>query len=429
MINLTVYVVKPGDSIYSIARAFGVTPQSIIEPNGLLNPSQLVVGQTLVIPTTDQNYTVRSGDTIYSIARRFGVTQNAIFSANPNIGPDGRIIPGQIIVIPGTERKLGTIEVNGYIFPGSDESIVRPALPSLTYLSIFSYQVSEDGSLNDIDDEKWIRIARENNVAPIMVIANIRETGGFNSDIASAIFASESVQDTLINNIINIMRQKNYYGLNIDFEYIYPSDKENYNNFLQKITDRLNALGYIVLTAVAPKLTGDQQGLLYEAHDYPAHGRIVDRVILMTYEWGYLAGPPQAVAPLREVRRVLDYAVTVIPRNKILMGIPNYGYDWVLPYRRGTLATTFSNIEAVNRAFRNRAEIKFDESAQSPYYNYYDDQRRQHVVWFEDARSIRAKLMLVDEYNLAGISYWTIERPFPQNLLVLNSMFNIKKVI
>jgi LysM domain. len=115
----------------------------------------------LVIPTTDQNYTVRSGDTIYSIARRFGVTQNAIFSANPNIGADGRIFPGQVIVIPGTERKLGTIEVNGYIFPGSDESVVRPALPLLTYLSIFSYQVNSDGSLTNIDDEKWIQIARE----------------------------------------------------------------------------------------------------------------------------------------------------------------------------------------------------------------------------------------------------------------------------
>jgi Predicted glycosyl hydrolase len=150
---------------------------------------------------------------------------------------------------------------------------------------------------------------------------------------------------------------------------------------------------------------------------------------LMTYEWGYLAGPPQAVAPLNLVRKVLDYAVTVIPPNKILMGIPNYGYDWVLPYVRGTLAQTFSNIEAVNRAFRNHAEIRYDETAQSPYYNYYDDRKRQHIVWFEDARSIQQKLLLVNEYKLAGVSYWTMERPFIQNLLVLNAMYDIKKVL
>lgn len=426
---MTVYVVKPGDSVYAIARANGVSPSSIIASNGLLNPSQLVVGQTLVIPTSKQNYTVKSGDTIFSIARQFGVSQNSIFGANPSIGTDGRIIPGQLIVIPESERKLGTIEVNGYIFPGSDESVVRPSLDSLTYLSIFSYQVNADGSLNNIDDEKWIRLARQSRTAPIMVITNIRSSGGFNSDITNAIFASENVQQTLINNVVSIMKKKNYYGLNIDFEYIYPRDREKYNVFLKNITNQMRALGYIVLTAVAPKTSAGQSGLLYEAHDYSAHGAIVNRVILMTYEWGYLAGPPQAVAPLNEVRRVLDYAVTVIPRNKILMGVPNYGYDWTLPYRRGTLASTFSNIEAVNRAFRNKAEIKFDASSQSPFYNYYDAQRRQHIVWFEDARSIRQKLLLVNEYNLAGVSYWTIERPFPQNLLVLNSMYNVKKIL
>jgi spore germination protein len=429
VIVLTVYVVKPKDSIYSIAKANGITPESIISANRLVNPSQLVIGQALVLPTSSRAYTVKSGDTIYSIARANGVSQNAIFSANPHIGSNGVIYAGQVLTIPSGEQKLGTIEVNGYIFPGSNEQIVRDAFPSLTYLSIFSYQVKEDGSLVTIEDEKWIRMARQNNVAPIMVVTNIRATGGFSSDITDALLTNMAVQQTLINNIVTTMKQKNYYGLNIDFEYIFPKDRESYNQFLRTITARMHELGYIVLTAVAPKNSAEQKGLLYEAHDYPAHGEIVDRVILMTYEWGYLAGPPQAVAPLNLVRRVLDYAVSVIPRDKILMGIPNYGYDWVLPYVRGTRASTFSNIEAINRAFRNNAEIRYDETAQSPYYNYYDDQKRQHIVWFEDARSIRQKLLLVDEYKLAGVSYWTIERPFPQNLLLINSMFTVKKVV
>lgn len=427
--DLIVYTVQKGDSIYSIAKENNVSPESIISSNGLMNPSQLVVGQTLIIPVSEKKYTVKSGDTIYSISGQFGVSQNAIFSANPGIGSSGRVYQGQVIVIPVGIQKLGTIEVNGYIFPGSDENVVRPALPSLTYLSIFSYQVNADGSLKNINDDKWIQLARQNRVAPIMVITNIRSSGGFSSDITQAIFASESIQQTLIDNVVSTMKEKNYYGLNIDFEYIFPDDREKYNNFLRKITQRLHSLGYLVMTAVAPKISGSQQGLLYEAHDYPAHGTIVDRVILMTYEWGYLAGPPQAVAPLNEVRRVLNYAVSAVPPDKILMGVPNYGYDWILPYQRGTLATTFSNIEAVNRAYRNKAEIKFDETAQSPFYNYYDAQGRKHIVWFEDARSIEQKLLLVNEYGLAGISYWTIERPFPQNLLVLNAMYNIKKVL
>lgn len=429
MIALVIYVVKRGDSVYSIARTYGISPDRIISVNELVNPSQLVVGQTLVLPVESLTYTVKIGDTIYSIARRYGVSQNDIFSANPSIGSNGRIYPGQTIRIPFGEEKLGTIKVNGYIFPSSDEELVKKTLPSFTYLSIFSYQVQTDGSLKTIDDEKWIRIARENKVAPIMVITNIRQTGGFSSDIAHAVLTDAAVQNKMIENIVSIMKEKNYYGLNIDFEYIYTYDRESYNAFLRTITERMHDLGYIVLTAVAPKLSGEQKGLLYEAHDYPVHGSVVDLVILMTYEWGYLAGPPQAVAPLDQVRRVIEYAVSVIPTDKILMGIPNYGYDWTLPYVRGTLATTFSNTEAVNRAYRNNAEILYSTTAQSPYYNYYDSNRKEHIVWFEDARSIRQKLLLVKEYNLAGISYWTAGRPFPQNFLVLNSMFNIEKVL
>jgi spore germination protein len=66
---------------------------------------------------------------------------------------------------------------------------------------------------------------------------------------------------------------------------------------------------------------------LYQGHDYPVHGALVDHVIIMTYDGGYTFGPPMAVAPLNEVVKVLNYAVTAIPREKIFMGIPNYGYD------------------------------------------------------------------------------------------------------
>lgn len=426
---MTVYVVKPGDSIYSIANARGISPQAIIAANGLTDSARLVVGQTLVIPTGSSIHTVTPGESAYLVARRYGITTDQLLAANPSISGTGVIQPGQVLIIPSAgEKKLGTIEVNGYIFPGSKPEIVRAWLPSLTYLSIFNYQINADGSLNSIADDPWIEMARTNGVAPVMVITNIRQTGGFSSELAHSVLNDATAQQNLINNVLSTMKQKRYSALNIDFEYIFPYDRLSYNSFLSTITDVMHSNNYEVLTAVAPKLSGSQTGLLYEAHDYAHHGKTVDRVILMTYEWGYLAGPPQAVAPLDQVRKVLDYAVTQIPRDKILMGIPNYGYDWTLPYVKGTLASTFSNIEAVNRAARNNAAISYDSKAASPYYNYYDSQGKQHIVWFEDARSIRQKLLLVNEYNLAGISYWTAERPFPQNLAVLNSMYDIKKV-
>ena len=149
----------------------------------------------------------------------------------------------------------------------------------------------------------------------------------------------------------------------------------------------------------------------------------------MTYEWGYTYGPPRAVSPINEVKKVLDYAVSVIPSEKILMGMPNYGYDWRLPYQPGTAARNISNAGAVALAKKYGAEIQYDEKSQAPFFNYYDENGNEHVVWFDDARSTEARLKLVDEYNLGGVSYWTISPYFPQNWLVSRSLYNTVKVL
>ena len=176
-----------------------------------------------------------------------------------------------------------------------------------------------------------------------------------------------------------------------------------------------------------PKPRPDQRGLLYEAHDYRAMGAAADYVLLMTYEWGYALSEPMAVAPLDKVAQVVRYATSVIPPEKIFLGIPNYGYDWTLPFIRGqSRARTIGNVQAVEQAIQVGAPIQYDETAQSPHYNYWRD-RAEHEVWFEDARSIRAKLALAGEYRLHGVSVWNIMRWFPQLWLVLNNLYAIEK--
>ena len=153
----------------------------------------------------------------------------------------------------------------------------------------------------------------------------------------------------------------------------------------------------------------------------------------MTYEWGYTYGPPMAVAPINNVKRVVDYALTEIPAEKIFMGIPNYGYDWSLPYISGeSKAESISNVQAVQTAETFNAEILYDITAQSPHFNYFSSNisplvsaANEHEVWFEDAESIRKKLELLNENNFRGGGYWNLMRQFPQNWLVLNSLFNI----
>jgi spore germination protein len=429
VISLRIHVVRPGESVYSISRLYGVSLQKIISDNELQNPDRLVVGQTLVIMDGNIRHTVLPGETLYSISRKYGVSINAILSANPNISNPNIIYVGQIITIPPLNIKFGPIEVNGYTYPGINREVLRKTLPYLTYLSIFSHEVRADGSLSTIPDQPLIDAARAAGTAPLMVITNTETGKGFSSDIAHSVLTNSTAQDNLVNNIIENLKNKNYYGLDIDFEYVYPYDRESYNNFLRRIVNTLRPLGYSVTTALAPKISADQKGLLYEAHDYPVHGALADHVILMTYEWGYTYGPPMAVAPINEVSRVLDYAVTAIPRQKIFMGIPNYGYDWTLPYTPGTAARVVSNVGAVDLAARQGASIQYDNRSQAPFFYYYDSTGRRHVVWFEDANSMLAKFTLANRYLVGGLSYWTIGQYFPQNWLVLSSVYDIKKVL
>ena len=147
----------------------------------------------------------------------------------------------------------------------------------------------------------------------------------------------------------------------------------------------------------------------------------------MTYEWGYTYGPPMAVAPIHQVRRVVEYALTQIPAEKIDLGIPNYGYDWPLPYVRGvTKAATVNNIQAVRIAIAYGVAIQFDELSQSPFFTY-NTEGTEHEVWFEDVRSLQAKFNLIKEYSLRGCGYWQIMQWFRANWLLLRDNFYILK--
>jgi spore germination protein len=371
---------------------------------------------------------VTSGETLFTITRRYSVPLSALLSANPRVEP-ARLQPGQELIIPKASEKQGTIYVNGYAFPNINRDVLNSTLPYLTYLSIFSHQVRPDGSLVQINDTPLIEAARSAGVAPMLVITNIEEGASFSGELAHTILTDGQAQDALVENIVTTLREKNYYGLDVDFEYIFPEDREEYNNFMRRLSATLRPLGYTLTVALAPKLSADQRGVLYEAHDYPVMGALVDHVILMTYEWGYTYGPAMAVSPINQVRRVLNYAVTAIPSEKILMGMPNYGYDWTLPFIRGSAARTLTNTGAVLQAERVRAAIQYDTVSQAPFYTYYDSEKRKHEVWFDDARSIQARLALVRAYDLGGVSYWTINSFMPQNWLILDSMFNVRKVL
>lgn len=426
---MIIHVVNAGENIYSIAAKYGVSPASIISENELSDPNRLVVGQTLVLTIDRVNYTVRPGDTLYSIAASYGVSLSVILENNPSVRtPEGLYI-GQTITIPFYQPNFGPIEINGYAYPNINRETLRKTLPYLTYLTIFSYGITPEGTLVEIDDTELIRLARAAGVAPLMLLTAMTPDGRFSSENASILLNSVALQEKLLDQIVEVLTGKQYYGIDIDFEYVPPTDREAYVAFIQRTADRLNPLGFTVTVALAPKTSANQRGLLYEAHDYAGIGAAANAVLLMTYEWGYAYGPPMAVSPLPNVKQVIDYAVTEIPPDKIFMGVPNYGYDWTLPFVEGSRAQSLSNTRAVELAAQYGSVIQYDTRSQSPYFYYYDANARQHVVWFEDARSIEAKVKLAHSYPLAGLGYWNLMNFFPQNWLVVGAYYEIQKVL
>ena len=367
---MDIYVVKQGDSVDSIAKSYNISAETILWDNQIEYPYRLAVGQALYIS-------------------------------------DGNTVEG---------RKL--LYTSGYAYPFINEEVLEETLPYLDGLKVFSYGFTLEGELvPPMSDDAWmIERAQQWGTRPILTLTPLGEDGHFNNNLVSALVRSHELQQRIIWELGRTMQDKGFGGLDIDFEYVLADDRLGFAAFVGLATRVMNLFGYPVTVALAPKTSAEQRGLLYEGIDYALLGEAANRAMLMTYEWGYSQGPPMAVAPINMVRRVVDYAVTAIPREKLSLGIPNYGYDWALPYERGvTRAKTINNHQAVQLAIDFGVDIRFDETAMSPYFRYWQ-YGVQHEVWFEDVRSIKAKFDLIKEYELSGAGYWqlmSLEREWP----------------
>ncbi len=374
-------------------------------------------------------YVVKRGDSVDTIAESQGIPVQSLIFDN-QIGYPYRLAVGQALYIrenPSDERM--PLYVFGYAYPIITPDNLENTLPFLTDLYVFSYGFTMEGELvPPMSSDDWmIERAWQLGVRPILTLTPLGPDGHFNNNLVSEAVHNMEVQQRLIWNLGLKMLEKGFGGLDFDFEYIMAEDRVAYADFVRLTTQIMNRFGYQVTVALAPKTSATQAGLLYEGVDYALLGEAANRVFLMTYEWGYTFGPPMAVAPINMVRKVVEYAVTAIPTEKISLGIPNYGYDWPLPYERGvTRARTINNLEAIQIAIDHGVEIQFDEVAMSPYFRYWQ-YGVQHEVWFEDVRSYKAKFDLIKEFGLTGAGYWQLMQFFRANWLLLEQMFIIKK--
>ena len=423
---MMVHVVQSGESVASIAMHYGVDPGRLAADNAVPADGALAVGQTLVVRFPRQVHAVQAGETLTSIAAAYGTSVRQLWRNNWPLGGTEDLSPGQVLVISYFDERLSSASFNGYAYPYIASTLLSAQLPYVTYLTPFTYGITAGGGLLPLEDDAMLSAARQRGTAPVMHLSTLTESGQFDTQRAEVVLTDFEVQDRLVSEVLQTVLRKGFAGLDVDFEYLPGELAEAYAAFLSRLQRLLHSRGLFVWAALAPKTSASQPGLLYEGHNYAAVGAATDGVLLMTYEWGYIYGPPMAVAPLPNVRAVLDYAITEIPAEKIFLGIPNYGYDWSLPFIQGvTRAQSISNQRAIELAVEYGIAIQYDETAQSPFFHYTDAGGTVHEVWFEDARSMSAKLRLIAEYGFQGGGFWNLMRPFSQTWLVLDALYDV----
>ena len=282
---MQIYVVKPGDTLFSIGRALGLAPGFLARYNGLQEPYRLAVGQSLLVLYPEQTVTVQPGDTLTSIAASAGTDVASLYRMNPNLSGSDRIYPGQILVTQLEQAARRPAVVSGYAYPNVSERVLRGILPYAGALAPFTYGFTSEGALVPMDDERLLALAGACGVQPLLHLSTLTAAGAFSAAQAAALLRDPSLQQTLAANVLQTMLEKGYEGLDVDFEYLGRDLAEPYAAFIQLLRDTLAPYGLPLITALAPKTSAAQPGTLYEGHNYASLSTASDAVLLMTYEW------------------------------------------------------------------------------------------------------------------------------------------------
>lgn len=428
---MIIHVVQTGETIYTIAADYDVSVTRLVEENGLTNPENLVVGQTIVIAYPEQVYIIQEGDTLYSVANAYGVTVMELLRNNPFLSNRETLYQGETLVI--RYERQGSIAINAYAYPFIDRDILRKTLPFLTYLTIFNYRAIEGGEIEGSDETDIISIAKDYGVAPLMSLSTLTYQGVGDIETVNNILYNAEVLEYHINAILTILREKEYYGLNISLVNLDQENRPAYENFMTRLSSRLKAEGFLLFITITPRIVLSSSAITIERADYTVFGQLADYLLILTYGWGSFPGPPSPTTPAFLSQSILENVITMIPAEKIYTGISVIGYDWQSPYIIGiSRANALTPDAAVELAALTGSTIFFDEISQTPYFEYYsmtDDRYIRHIVWFSDARSINALTGFVPQFGIQGAGIWNIMSFFEQMWLVINTQYDIAKVL
>ena len=236
---MEIYVVQPGDTPESIVAMYGVSPQRFIYDNQLSELPYLPAGMAVLVLIPALIHTVSEGETTEGIAAAYGLTQRQLYQNNPYLLEQPYLRPGQSLVIRFQGQEEHELYVAGYAYPFIEERVLREALLYMDELLIFSYGFTTAGALlpPQIPENWMISLAWQMGVKPMLVLTPFSEQGNFNNQLVKAVSEDLEMQQILIGNLLETVREQGYAGVDVDFEYILPEDREGYAAFVGNLRE------------------------------------------------------------------------------------------------------------------------------------------------------------------------------------------------
>jgi len=286
----------------------------------------------------------------------------------------------------------------------------------LDIVSLFWYFLTEDGFIRKYqyaqEDASIIRFAHENGVQVTAVITNLPEEAGssWDSDRVERVLVDRESRAKHIADITEKLESLGFDGVTIDYEGVVGGQRENFTLFIQELASALHRSNKLVGVALHPK-TGEASDRRYDFQDWISLAASADHLYIMSYGEHWDGGEPGPIASYGWVKQIVYYAKSMeVPKNKLFLGIPLYGYDWEA---ESDEAEGLSYSDVATLLARYSEEVEWDSNARSPHF-HYESSGREHEVWFENAQSVGEKIRLADETDLAGIAFWRLGGEDPE---------------
>ena len=270
------------------------------------------------------------------------------------------------------------------------------------------YHAQADGSVTaENENLELVAAARESGLNIFATVTNTKDASSpFARPAAAAILASPELRRRFIDNLVTLVEDKGYDGIDLDWEELKAADRDGFSALVEELAAALHAKHRFLSIAVTPKTSepGEWDNQIFA--DWARIGKAVDEFKIMTYSYSGSWSDPGPQAPLAWVDRVLTFAETKVPAGKISMGVPFYGFDW-----HGESVATVSAHRGAALAARYHATVGRDPASKEATLRFTDE-GVTHEVYFQDETAIAAKLMELRSRHpkIAGVSIWVMSQ-------------------